>query len=199
MAISALVKLVGANTEEHTAFHGYLAVCIQHFVTAGGFAGHVKWNVQDQKELIHVDGQQCRIQAPVDEWLSEADYITEYGNPLSNGFGHKQFTFRGTKGYMIPGKRAFRFIREDVQSVNIRRVVDNGSFVRSESQLTDKQSEIASRFTNLKAEGMCLSDVLGSMRSAASPVTLNAQVKPAASSSMDEESIKKAKKASTDE
>lgn len=103
---------------------------------------------------------EVRVEEPEDVILAPEDYRRQYGDPASNGLGHRYVEMGSAKGYLIPGAREWRVKRARVMSAELSEVVDDGSFQLGHLQMEGMVLDIAAGFAPERATGVSLSDLL---------------------------------------
>ena len=100
-----------------------------------------------------------------DEVVPIADYKAEYGNPATNGTGHKCIQWQGELCVVIPAKRRWKVHRSQVMEAALSQTTDNGDFVLTANQLEEQLEIMGDSLLPFEATGMSLDALVGHKQS----------------------------------
>eukprot|EP00974_Lingulodinium_polyedra_P079403 7690563-Lingulodinium_polyedra.AAC.1 len=92
LSMTALASLIGQDQSEHSAFHLALDVLINYVIEKGTRSMTFPWDNFERKVLELVEEAETRFEAPPDAYWEKAFYISQKGDPASNGLGHSVVT-----------------------------------------------------------------------------------------------------------
>jgi hypothetical protein len=141
-----LVALLGRDQDERGKFNDYLQACVEQLRDNPTRA--IAWPTPAPKTLTERQATELAWEEPDEEWWHYNVYVQEHGDPASNGKGHRVAERQNRAGawekcVVVPCKQIYRLKRRRVQSSELHRTVDDGTFQLGDQQLEDKHRDLA--------------------------------------------------------
>lgn len=101
---------MGKNTIVRREFKGYADLCKKAFIEAGTHNIKVDWG-RAKPEVSRTDRSLVSFEAPEDFCYPIHDYHRQFGDPSTNGHGHKRMVLEGMDGVLVPSDGPWKLKR----------------------------------------------------------------------------------------
>ena len=141
---------------------------------AGSRAGPIRWKRSGDADdrsppavLSFNETSTLTVEEPDDLIVLLSDY--KFGDPATNGKGHRSITHFGMPAVLMPGERVWRVKRAHTKSTSIQKVLDDGSETVCADQAQSKQQDLEAQIWGHRAVGQSMSicDLFGGPSSTA--------------------------------
>lgn len=106
-------------------FNGYVLAIVEHFIKSKSLRVRLPWDHIDRQVLCLARTLQHKFKDPKDQFWAYDYYVTEKGNPETNGLGHKAMVIEGVKGVLIPSAPIYEISRSKITQLTITQEMDN--------------------------------------------------------------------------
>ena len=165
MTISELKLKIGAAGDEMKKFKGFRSLCIEKIVVSGMRDIRCPW--QDfRRTLDYEEKTSLDVLYPEDDWLPLAEYIEEFGNPLTNGKNHTAHSVDNVAGYLVPSGKRIKIQRRKSQSIKqTTRLDDTVQHQLGDDQIQQKYNSIQNSFFNMfRSSGASMASMMASQQ-----------------------------------
>ena len=165
--LDAFAGVIGQDESIHSEFVQLQKFAIQKMKDAGNHDVRItakEFGAEESVLTLH-NKRKVEVAQDPDEVVPIADYKAEYGNPATNGTGHKCIQWQGELCVVIPAKRRWKVHRSQVMEAALSQTTDNGDFVLTANQLEEQLEIMGDSLLPFEATGMSLDALVGHKQS----------------------------------
>lgn len=146
LSLAAALEEIGMSQDTMTRFKGFREAVIQSSKDSGGRGGRMQWTQLEQKSLTFTQVASVAYEEPIDEHWGYNEYLSEKGDPLTNGLRHEVKEVNGNKVVVVPGRKIWRVRRKTEQNMIVKQKIDNGSADLTANQIDEYAHEMRALF-----------------------------------------------------
>ena len=144
----------GTSLQTLQCFKYWRSMAIRIMIEHGCWEVYIRWGSEEcVRKLILYFTKEVKIEDPTDEIMEWQAYVLKYGDPRTNGRGHRFVTIGNISGVLIPGAKIWKIRRSQLMQATIEEIRDEGDFQLGKDQLELQMDEIAAQFLPITASG----------------------------------------------
>ena len=153
----AFLQGIGGNSEEHTQFLTTMEQVVRFFIEKDGRQAMLNWADIDKRVISVITEDRVEIHEPDDKLWDYTLYVTQFGDPTTNGKGHVETREFGRHEVKVPEAPIRSLKRIKAKIIQDKCVVDAGnqSFFAGQQDLLI--SELNQMIALPKATGQAIS------------------------------------------